>query len=81
MLWNLKSEMKRHGVRRADIQHLIGCSSKTVDNKIAGTNAFSIGDAFKIRDTFFPSLRPLAMNGDVETWVMMVENLPRQQRS
>jgi hypothetical protein len=67
MLWNLKSEMKRHGVRRADIQRLIGCSSKTVDNKIAGTNAFSIGDAFKIRDTFFPSLRLEYLFTDEET--------------
>lgn len=67
MLWNLKSEMKRHGVRRADIQHLIGCSSKTVDNKIAGINAFSIGDAFKIRDTFFPSLRLEYLFTDEET--------------
>ena len=57
MLWNLRCEMERYGVRRTDIQELIGCSPKTVDNKISGASDFGIMDAIKIRDTFFPGLR------------------------
>lgn len=54
---NLSAEMARYGVSNADIQALLGCSSKTVTNKLTDSTAFSIGEALKIRDTFFPGLR------------------------
>ena len=54
---NLSAEMARYGVTKADIQRLLSCTDKTVRNKIGGMSEFSISEAFKIRDTFFPSLR------------------------
>ena len=54
---NLSAEMARYGVTNADIQKLLSCTDKTVRNKIGGMSEFSISEAFKIRDTFFPSLR------------------------
>lgn len=54
---NLSAEMARYGVTNADIQRLLSCTDKTVRNKIGGMSEFSISEAFKIRDTFFPSLR------------------------
>ena len=53
---NLSAEMARYGVTNADIQRLLSCTDKTVRNKIGGMSEFSISEAFKIRDTFFPSL-------------------------
>ena len=54
---NLSAQMARYGVTNADIQRLLSCTDKTVRNKIGGMSEFSISEAFKIRDTFFPSLR------------------------
>ena len=54
---NLSAEMARYGVTNTDIQRLLSCTDKTVRNKIGGLSEFSISEAFKIRDTFFPSLR------------------------
>ena len=54
---NLSAEMARYGVTNADIQKLLSWTDKTVRNKIGGMSEFSISEAFKIRDTFFPSLR------------------------
>ena len=54
---NLSAEMARYGVTNADIQRLLSCTDKPVRNKIGGMSEFSISEAFKIRDTFFPSLR------------------------
>lgn len=54
---NLSAEMARYGVSNTDIQALLGCSNKTVTNKLADNTSFSINEAIKIRDTFFPGLR------------------------
>lgn len=54
---NLSAEMARYGVSNMDIQALLGCSQKTVTNKLSDNTAFSVGEAIKIRDTFFPGLR------------------------
>lgn len=54
---NLKAEMVRAGVTKEDIKNLLGCSMKTVDNKLDEVTDFTIPEAFKIRDTFFSSLR------------------------
>ncbi len=54
---NLSAEMARYGVSNMDIQSLLGCSSKTVTNKLSDNTAFSVSEAIKIRDTFFPGLR------------------------
>ena len=54
---NLSAEMARYGVRNADIQNLLSCTDKTVRNKIDGVTEFSVAEALKIRDAFFPGLR------------------------
>jgi len=54
---NLLAEMIRYGVSASDIQKTIGCSTKTVRNKLDGVSVFSVTEAIKIRDIFFPGLR------------------------
>ena len=39
---NLSAEMARYGVSNMDIQSLLGCSSKTVTNKLSDNTAFSV---------------------------------------
>lgn len=54
---NLAAEMARNGVSISDFQAVLGCTDKTVRNKMAGATEFSVGEAMKIRDTFFPGMR------------------------
>lgn len=56
---NLCAEMTRYGVSNNDIQTVLGCSLslKTVQNKVSGATEFSVVEAMKIRDQFFPGLR------------------------
>lgn len=54
---NLSAEMARFGVSNSDIQAALDCSSKTVTNKLNEATEFSVSEAIKIRDTFFPGLR------------------------
>lgn len=54
---NLSAEMARYGVSNMDIQALLGCTRKTVTNKLSDNTTFSVGEAIKIRDAFFPGLR------------------------
>ena len=54
---NLCAEMTRYGVSNSDIQLLLGCSLKTVQNKTSGVTEFSVAEAMKIRDYYFPGLR------------------------
>lgn len=54
---NLKAEMARFGVSNLDIQNALGCSAKTVLNKLDGTTEFTMSEGFKIQNTFFPSMR------------------------
>lgn len=54
---NLSAEMARFGVSNSDIQTALACSSKTVANKLNEITDFSVSEAIKIRDTFFPGLR------------------------
>ena len=54
---NLSAEMARYGVKNADIQKLLSCTDKTVRHKIDGVTEFSVAEALKIRDVFFPGLR------------------------
>lgn len=54
---NLKAEMARAGVSKEDIMNLLGCSIKTVNNKLDEVTDFTVPEAFKIRDTYFANLR------------------------
>lgn len=54
---NLSAEMTRYGVTNSDLQGILACTGKTVWNKLNDVSEFSVGEAIKIRDTFFPGLR------------------------
>lgn len=55
---NLESEMKRYGVTIRDICLVTGTKQeRTIRYKVKGVHPFSLPEALKIRDTFFPSLR------------------------
>ena len=54
---NLKAEMARYGVSNIDIENLLGCSRRTVTNKLCGETEFTISEALKIRDAFFRPCR------------------------
>ena len=54
---NLAAEMARYGVSLSDIQTVLGCTDKTARNKLGGVTEFSISEAMKLRDTYFPNMR------------------------
>ena len=54
---NLEAEMKRYGVTIADIQSLLGCTEKTVRNKLNEDSPFTFRETSKIRDAYFRGLR------------------------
>lgn len=53
---NLLAEMTRYGVTISDIRQAISCADSTARSK-TDKGTFTIGEAMKIRDTFFPGLR------------------------
>lgn len=54
---NLIAEMARYGVTNVDIQRVLGCSEKTVRNKLSGDTEFSFPETLKICEAFFVGLR------------------------
>jgi transcriptional antiterminator len=54
---NLLAEMVRYGVTNADLQKVLGCSEKTVRNKLSGETEFSFPETIKIRNRFFEGFR------------------------
>ncbi len=54
---NLSAEMARYGVSKEDLRMLLSCTDKTVNNKLNDTTEFSISEAMKVRDKFFPGMR------------------------
>ena len=54
---NLLAEMARYGVSNADLQKALGCSEKTVRNKLSGETEFSFPETIKIRNKFFEGFR------------------------
>lgn len=57
MLVNLQIEMERHGVTNRDIARLLRKTERTIRDKISGRFDFSVNEARKIRDAFFPNVR------------------------
>ena len=53
---NLKKEMAGADVTMEAVAALLGVHRNTVANKIDGNTDFTVDEAFKIRDTFFPTL-------------------------
>lgn len=54
VLKNLAAEMARRGVTKHDIGTLIFATWRSVHRRIMGEAEFSVTDAVKIRDKFFP---------------------------
>lgn len=54
---NFEAEMKRYGVTLSDIQAVLGCAERTAWNKVYSKTDFTLPEAFKIRDSLFPTLR------------------------
>jgi DNA-binding XRE family transcriptional regulator len=55
MFRNLEAEMAREGVSKSDLAKYLGVRYATVIDKTKGRFQFSIAEAFKIKDHFFPS--------------------------
>lgn len=56
MLQNLRAEMARHNISSNEIAKCIGKTDRNVRDKLNGKYEFSIQDAKKVRDKFFPDL-------------------------
>lgn len=53
---NLKAEMARYNITIDSIAKLISVHRNSVANKIKGKGSFSIEQASKIQNTYFPNL-------------------------
>lgn len=53
---NLKGEMAKKNVTIEEIAKLLGIHRNSAANKINGETSFSIDEAFKIHNEFFPKL-------------------------
>lgn len=56
MLRFLKAKMFEGQITDKDIARLINCSDRSVRSKLSEETAFSLPDALKIRDSFFPGI-------------------------
>lgn len=56
---NLKAEMAKKGVSIENLSKVLGMHRNSVSNKINGTTSFSIEEAEKIHNTFFPEKKLL----------------------
>lgn len=54
---NFRAEMARYGVTTADVRAVLNCTDKTARSKIAGKAELTVGEAFALRDAFFPGIR------------------------
>lgn len=56
MYKNLEAEMVRKGITRKDLAELLDVRYATVVDKLKGKFSFSLDEAFKIRNKYFPDL-------------------------
>ena len=58
MFPNLRAEMARYRITIKDVAESLGLSRKSVSDKMAGWHkGFTLDEAIKIRDRFFPESR------------------------
>ena len=55
MAHNLLAEMARKKIKKRDLANVLKTSEITVSRKIQGLSNFTVPEAIKIRDTFFPA--------------------------
>lgn len=53
---NLEQAMRKFNVTFYDIQDVMGCTEKTVRNKMNGVTDFSYSEVKRIRDSLFPGM-------------------------
>lgn len=53
---NLKGEMAKRNIKVEDVASTLKIHRNSASNKINGDTSFSIEEAVKIRDTYFPEL-------------------------
>lgn len=53
---NLEAEMARNKITRKDLAVVLGVRYATIIDKLKGRSTFTLNEAFKIRDTYFPGL-------------------------
>jgi plasmid maintenance system antidote protein VapI len=56
MYRNLEAEMARHGILKKDVAETLKVRHATVYDKMNGKSSFTLDEAFKIRNTYFPEL-------------------------
>ncbi len=54
MLHNLMAEIARSGIGRKQMAEAIGISEKALQNKLYARSDFTVPEAIKLRETFFP---------------------------
>ena len=54
MFPNLAKELKNKGITYRAVADLIGCSEKSVRNKMSGTTDFTLNEVFLINENMFP---------------------------
>jgi Plasmid maintenance system antidote protein len=53
---NLKGEMAKRSIKVEDIAHVLQIHRNSASNKINGDTSFSIDEAVKVKEAFFPEL-------------------------
>ncbi len=56
MYRNLEAEMAREGITRKDLAETLGVRYATIIDKMKGRYSFTLDEAFKIRNEYFPNL-------------------------
>lgn len=54
MFPNLSAELKRKGITYKAVAALIGCTEKSVQNKISGATEFTLSEVLAINENLFP---------------------------
>ena len=54
MYGNLSSELRRKNIAKKVIADMLGCTEKTINNKMSGKTDFTISEAFMIHKNLLP---------------------------
>ena len=54
MYGNLSSELRRKNIAQKVIADMLGCTEKTINNKMSGKTDFTISEAFMIHKNLLP---------------------------
>lgn len=57
MFANLAKELKNKGITYRAVAGLIGCSEKTIQNKMSGVTDFTLNEVLLINENMFPEYK------------------------